>query len=182
MTKIDRAAFCPSLLALIILITLGAACKFGGSSNSNNSNNSSNSNNNNNSGSSSPKTADTSPVNITIKELFLDTATHSISENREKYQKRSITVTDGVLYEMKADFAKVGVGQNPDFGPQSSAPQYFVTCIGAPAGYSAEAADRVEAQRLAGSAPTATVTGTFKEADSYGSKHWVLLDQCTMSQ
>jgi hypothetical protein len=131
-------------------------------------------------GATENKNKDTSPVTITIDDLFTETGASPASTVMEKYMGRKMTVTGGVLYEIESDSSKVGKGQNPDFDTESSSPQYFVTCKGKPPYYTPESADNVAKWRKSGQAQPFTVTGNFKEAGSYSNKHWVILDQCSM--
>jgi hypothetical protein len=93
-----------------------------------------------------------------------------------------MTVTEGVLYEFNVDGVKVGNGQNPRFGKETTEPQYFVTCSGTFSDDDPNAADRVELRRMQGKAPVTTVKGIFKEYGKYNNKNWVILDQCAITK
>lgn len=180
MTKAGRGFNYFAVAGLLFAVSMLSACSSGDVSNSNSSNSTVTASRNANAGASETKNKDTSPVTITISDLFAEAKTTSASSMMQTYSGRQMTVTGGVLYEFKVDMLMVGNGQNPDFGTESSAPQYYVTCKGSSSGYSADVEDRVASQLKAGKAEAATVKGVFKEYGSYNNKHWVILDQCAV--
>ncbi|HJU55643.1 MAG TPA: hypothetical protein VJ715_13760 [Pyrinomonadaceae bacterium] len=165
---------------LIFAAAMLSACASNTASSNGNSNATAAAGNSAPSGAGETKARETSPVTVTIDDLFAETGASSASSVMEKYMGRKMTVTGGVLYEIESDSSKVGKGQNPDFGTESSSPQYFVTCKGKPPAYSPEMADDVARWRQSGQAQPFTVTGDFKEAGSYNNKHWVILSPCSM--
>jgi hypothetical protein len=169
-----------AIAGLICAVSILSACGSGNSSNSNSSNSTVTAGRNANADAVETRPKDTSPVTITISDLFTEANSTSASSMMQTYSDRQMTVTGGVLYELNSDSAKVGNGQNPDFAVESSSPQYFVTCKGTVPDYTADIAESVDKWRKAGQAKIFTVKGVFKEYGSYNNKHWVILDQCAV--
>jgi hypothetical protein len=169
-----------AVAGLICAISILSACGSGNSSNSNSSDSTGTASSNANAGAVETKNKDTSPVTIKISDLFKEAESTSAGSMMQAYSNRQMTVTGGVLYELNSDNAKVGNGQNPDFGVESSAPQYFVTCKGTVPDYTPDIAESVDKWRKAGQAKIFTVKGVFKEYGSYNNKNWVILDQCAV--
>lgn len=188
MTKAGRVFNYFALAGLICTISILSACGSGDASNGNSSNSTVSAGNNanagvvetKNAGANETKNKDTSPVTIKISDLFADARSTSVSSMMQTYSGRQMTVTEGVLYEFNVDNVKVGDGQNPRFGKETTEPQYFVTCSGTFSDDDPNAALRIEVRRMQGKAQVATVKGTFKEYGSYNNKHWVILDQCAL--
>jgi len=188
MMKAEKVFNYLAMAGLIFAVSILSACGSGDSSNSNSSNSTLTASSNStpgatetkNAGASEPKNKDMSPVTVKVSDLFAEAKTSSASSMREGYLDRQMTVTGGVLYELNSDSLKVGDGQNPDFGPQSSSPQYFVTCRGNVPDYTPDIADSVASWRKAGKAKIFTVKGVFKEYGSYNNKNWIILDQCAL--
>jgi len=127
------------------------------------------------------KNMDTSPVTISISDLFKESKAGTTVTMGEKYRNRHMTVTGGVLYEFKADNVKVGNGQNPTFGKNSKAQEYFVGCIGKFNNKQLEIESTLtDVNREAGKAEPVTVEGLFAQSASVANKHWVILDDCSM--
>lgn len=169
-----------ALAGLIFAASILSACGSKDMSNSNSSNSTVTTGSNANAGAVEAKNRDRSPVTSTISDIFAETGSSPTGSVMEKYMDREMTLTGGVLYEISSDSAKVGKGQNTDFSPQSSSPQYFVTCKGKVAVYSPEIAEDVAKYRDQGQAQPFTVKGNFKEAGSYNNKHWVILEPCAL--
>lgn len=169
-----------ALAGLILAVSILSACSSGDVANSNSSNSTVTASSNANAGAVETKTKDTSPLMIKISDLFAEAQSTSVSSMMQTYSGRQMTVTEGVLYEFNVDNVKVGDGQNPRFGKETTEPQYFVTCSGTFTEDDPNAALRIEVRRMQGKAQVATVKGIFKEYGSYNNKHWVILDQCTM--
>jgi hypothetical protein len=171
-----------AVAGLICAVSILSACGSGNSSNSNSSNSNVTAGGNANAGAVETKNKDTSPVTIKISDLFKEAESTSVSSMLQTYSGRQMTVTDGVLYEFNVDNVKVGDGQNPLFGKETTEPQYFVTCSGTFSDDDPNAALRVEVRRMQSKAPVTTVKGIFKEYGKYNNKNWVILDQCTMTK
>ncbi|HUQ31539.1 MAG TPA: hypothetical protein VM095_05430 [Pyrinomonadaceae bacterium] len=171
-----------AVAGLIFAASILSACGSGNSSNGNSSNSTVTAGSNANAGAVETGNKDTSPVTIKISDLFAEAKSTSVSSMMQKYSGRPMTVNEGVLYEFNVDNVKVGDGQNPLFGKESTEPQYFVTCKGTFTDDDPNAADRVELRRMQGKAPATTVKGIFKEYGNYNNKNWVILDQCTMTK
>jgi hypothetical protein len=169
-----------AVTGLICAVSILSACGSGNSSNSNSSNSTVTASSNANAGAVETKTKDTSPVTIKVSDLFAEARSTSVSSMMQTYTGRQMTVTEGVLYEFNVDNVKVGDGQNPRFGKETTEPQYFVTCSGTFTDDDPNAALRIEVRRMQGKAQAATVKGIFKEYGTYNNKHWVILDQCAM--
>jgi hypothetical protein len=173
---------------LILAASISSGCSSGNASNGNSSNStvtgSSSANaaavEAKNAGASETKNKDASPVTIKISDLFAEAKSTSVSSMMQTYSGRQMTVTEGVLYEFNVDNVKVGDGQNPLFGKETTEPQYFVTCSGTFSDDDPNAALRIEVRRMQGKAQVATVKGIFKEYGKYNNKNWVILDQCAM--
>ena len=181
--KIERIYQYFVAVGLICAVSLLSACGSNEVSNGDNSNSTITASSNVNPGAGETKNnKDTSPVTIKVSDLFKEANATSVSSMMEKYSGRQMTVTEGVLYEFNVDGVKVGDGQNPRFGKESTEPQYFVTCSGTFSDDDPNAALRVEVRRMQGKAPVTTVKGTFKEYGKYNNKNWVILDQCTMNK
>lgn len=182
MTQAGRVFNYFAVAGLACAISILSACSSGDVSNGNSSNSTVNAGSNANIGAVETKNKDTSPVTIKISDLFAEAKSTSVSSMMQKYLGRQMTVNEGVLYEFNVDNVKVGNGQNPLFGKESTEPQYFVTCKGTFNDDDPNAALRVETRRMQGKAPVTTVKGIFKEYGNYNNKNWVILDQCTMTK
>ncbi len=169
-------------VGVICAVTILSSCGSGNSSNGNSSNSTVTASSNANAGAVETKSKDTSPVTIKVSDLFAEAESTSVSSMMQTYSGRQMTVTEGVLYEFNVDGVKVGNGQNPRFGKETTEPQYFVTCSGTFSDDDPNAALRIEVRRMQGKAEVATVKGIFKEYGKYNNKNWVILDQCAMTK
>ncbi len=163
---------------LVFAVSILMACGIGKQFNSNGSNSTAAGSNNANAASVETKNTDTSPVTITISDLFTESDAGTANSMRQKYSGRPMTVSGGVLYEFQADKLTVGKGQNPEFGLSETTPQYFVTCKGTFTNDSGRDETRTVINLKLGKAEALTVKGVFKEAGSYNNKRWVILDEC----
>ena len=177
--KVNRNSNYTMIAGIVSGLIFMSACGAGNVSTTKNSNSPAANASGANTAVAETKNTDTSPITIGIVDLFTESDAGTASSMRQKYAGRQMTVTGGVLYEFKVDMLRVGKGQNPDFGTQSSAPEYFVSCGGTFDDNGGREGLKAVLNLKSGKATAITVKGIFKEASSYSNKHWVILEQCS---
>jgi hypothetical protein len=163
-----KSVYVPLIAVLIAAISMLPACS-GASGSANSSNSAVNSNSRalaDPEPDSTPK--DTSPVTIAARDIITEVKT-----GWDQYTGRSITITDGELWEIMYSHIKIG-------GKYGTYSDGYIICNGSFSDYT-EFADKISEMQKARKSPGASVKGVFSKAVTDTGYTQIHLEPCVLS-
>jgi hypothetical protein len=162
-------SFYVPVLAVSIAIALLTAC--GGASGSANASNPANNGNSRAAISPTPDStpADTTPVTIAASDIISEVK----SSGWDQYRGRTMTITDGELWEIMYSHIKIG-------GRYGNYSEGYIICNGSFSDYT-QYADKISDMQKAHKSPGASVKGVFSKVVTDMGYTQVHLDPCVLS-